>query len=372
MEFNLMAIFAYKNLSPCKILISVPTNTFTRTMASTNHFQCIFLAFLFVLGVLSSQASSRILNEQTMLDMHEQWMTRHGRVYKDTEEKNARFQVFKDNLQHINSFNEGVDRGYKLGVNKFADLTNEEFRASHTGYKRQPTKETFVSKPTSFRYVNLTDAPTTVDWRNQGAVTPIKDQSQCGCCWAFSAVAAVEGINKITNSNLLSLSEQELVDCNTDNGGCGGGFMDTAFQFIQNNGLTSEDNYPYIAQDNTCDSTKAATSVVQITGYEDVPPSNEQALLQAVARQPVSVAIEGGGQNFHFYQSGVFSGPCGTKLDHAVTIIGYGTTTDGTNYWLVKNSWGSSWGENGYMKIDRDAVAEGRCGIALKASYPTM
>ncbi|KAI8000111.1 Ananain [Camellia lanceoleosa] len=107
-----------------------------------------------------------------MLDMHEQWMTRHGRVYKDTEEKNARFQVFKDNLQHINAFNEGVDRGYKLGVNKFADLTNEEFRASYTGYKRHPTKETFVSKPTSFQYVNLIDVPTTVDWRNQGASIP--------------------------------------------------------------------------------------------------------------------------------------------------------------------------------------------------------
>ncbi|THF98869.1 zingipain-2-like [Camellia sinensis] len=368
-----MAIFAYKNLSPRKILASVPTNTFTHTMASTNHFQCIFLAFLFVLGVLSSQASSRTLNEQTILEIHEQWMTRHGRVYKDTEEKNARFQVFKDNLQHINAFNEGVDRGYKLGVNQFVDLTNEEFRASHTGYSRQPTNETFVSKPTSFRYANLTDVPTTVNWQKEGAVTPVKDQGQCGCCWAFSAVAAVEGIYQITTRNLISLSEQELVDCNVDSRGCSGGSMDTAFQFIQqNNGLTSEDNYPYIAQDNTCDSTKTATSVVQITGYNYVPSSNEQALRQAVAQQPISVAIDSSGQNFQLYSSGVFAGPCGTNLDHAVTIIGYGTTTDGTNYWLVKNSWGSNWGENGYMKIERDVVAEGRCGIALQASYPTM
>ncbi|KAL7225668.1 hypothetical protein ACSBR1_020930 [Camellia fascicularis] len=342
-------------------------------MASTNHFQSIFLAFVFVLGVLSSQASSRILNEQTMLEMHEQWMTRHGRVYKDTEEKNARFQVFKDNVQFINAFNEGVDRGYKLGLNQFLDLTDEEFRASHTGYQRQPTKETFVSKPTSFRYANLTDVPTTFDWRNIGAVTPVKDQGNCGCCWAFSTVAAVEGINQITTSNLISLSEQELVDCNVDNHGCGGGFMDKAFQFIQqNNGLTSEDNYPYIAQVNTCDSTKAATSVVQITGYGDVPPSDERALLQAVANQPVSVAIEGSGPFFKGYGSGVFAGPCGTQLDHAVTIIGYGTTTDGINYWLVKNSWGSTWGENGYMRIRRDVVAEGLCGIAMHASYPTM
>ncbi|KAI7992596.1 Senescence-specific cysteine protease SAG12 [Camellia lanceoleosa] len=341
-------------------------------MASTNHFQSIFLAFVFVLGVLSSQASSRILNEQTMIEMHEQWMTRHGRVYKDTEEKNARFQVFKDNVQYINAFNEGVDRGYKLGLNQFSDLTNEEFRASHTGYKRQPTKETFVSKPTSFRYANLTDVPTTFDWRNQGAVTSVKDQGTCECCWAFSAVAAVEGINQITTSNLISLSEQELVDCNVDNGGCKPGSMDIAFQFIQQNGLTSEDNYPYNAKVNPCDSTKAANSVVQITGYGDVPRNNEQALLQAVANQPVSVGIEGTGPSFQNYMNGVFTGPCGTQLDHAVTIIGYGTTTDGINYWLVKNSWGSTWGENGYMRIERDVVAEGRCGIAMQASYPIM
>ncbi|CAL5408977.1 unnamed protein product [Camellia sinensis] len=324
-------------------------------MASTNHFQCIFLAFLFVLGVLSSQASSRLLNEQTMLQMHEQWMARHGRIYKDVEEKNTRFQVFKGNVQHINAFNEGVDRAYKLHVNQFADLTDEEFRASHTGYKKQPTKVTSNSKPTSFRYANVTDVPATIDWREKGAVTSVKDQGE-GCCWAFSAVAAMEGINQLKNGNLISLSEQELVDCNVDNNGCGG-----------------EDNYPYVGQDGTCDSTQATNSAAMITGYEDVSSNNEQALLQAVANQPISVAIEGSGSDFKFYSSGVFTGNCGTNLDHAVTIIGYGATSDGTKYWLVKNSWGSGWGENGYMKIKRDIAAnEGLCGIAMQASYPIV
>ncbi|GMP73862.1 hypothetical protein CsSME_00031463 [Camellia sinensis var. sinensis] len=294
-----------------------------------------------------------------MLEMHEQWMARHGRIYKDVEEKNTRFQVFKDNVQHINAFNEGVDRAYKLHVNQFADLTDEEFRASRTGYKKQPTKVTSISKPTSFRYANVTDVPPTIDWREKGAVTPVKNQGQCGCCWAFSAVAAMEGINQLKNGNLISLSEQELVD---------------SFQFIkQNNGLTTEDNYPYVGQDGTCDNTQVTTSAAMITGYEDVASNNEQALLQAVANQPISVAIEGSGSDFKFYSSGVFTGNCGTNLDHAVTIIGYGATSDGTKYWLVKNSWGSGWGENGYMKIKRDVAAnEGLCGIAMQASYPIV
>ncbi|KAF5943429.1 hypothetical protein HYC85_017506 [Camellia sinensis] len=158
-------------------------------MASTNHFQCIFLAFLFVLGVLSSQASSRLLNEQTMLEMYEQWM--------DTS-CNAFTRMLKRRIH-------GVDRAYKLCVNQFADLTDEEFRASHTGYKKQPTKVMSTSKPTSFRYANVTDVPTTIDWREKGAVTPVKHQGQCGCCWAFSAVAAMEGINQLKNGNLISL-----------------------------------------------------------------------------------------------------------------------------------------------------------------------
>ncbi|CAL5385351.1 unnamed protein product [Camellia sinensis] len=258
-------------------------------MASTNHFQCIFLAFLFALGVLSSQASSRLLNEQTMIEMHEQWMA-----------------LFKDNVQHINAFNAGVDRAYKLHVNQFANLTDEEFRASHTGYKKQPTKVTSISKPTSFRYANVTDVPATIDWREKGAVTPVKDQGQCGCCWAFSTAAAVEGINQLKNGNLISLPEQELVDCNVDNNGCGG-----------------EGNYPYVGQDSTCDSTQATTSAAMITGYENVSSNNEQALLQAVPNQPISVAIEVSGFDFKFYSSGVFIGNCGTNLDHVVTIIGW-------------------------------------------------
>ena len=195
-----------------------------------------------------------------------------------------------------------------------------------------------------------------------------------GCCWAFSAVAATEGINKLKTGTLISLSEQELVDCDTKgvDQGCEGGLMDDAFKFIiKNGGLTTEAQYPYKGADGTCNAKAAANHAATISGYEDVPANNEQALKNAVANQPVSVAIDASGSDFQFYKSGVFTGSCGTELDHGVTAVGYGVS-DGTKYWLVKNSWGAEWGEEGYIRMQRDvAAAEGLCGIAMQASYPT-
>ncbi|KDP38777.1 hypothetical protein JCGZ_05113 [Jatropha curcas] len=195
------------------------------------------------------------------------------------------------------------------------------------------------------------------------------------CCWAFSAVAAMEGITKLSTGKLISLSEQELVDCDTsgEDQGCEGGLMDDAFGFIKKNGgLTTEANYPYQGTDDTCNTKKAADKAAKINGYEDVPANSEQALLKAVANQPVSVAIDASGSAFQFYSGGVFTGDCGTELDHGVTAVGYGTSDDGTKYWLVKNSWGTSWGENGYIRMERDIDAkEGLCGIAMEPSYPT-
>ena len=196
-----------------------------------------------------------------------------------------------------------------------------------------------------------------------------------GCCWAFSAVAAMEGITQLTTGKLISLSEQELVDCDTKgvDQGCQGGLMDNAFQFIQHNhGLTTEANYSYMGVDGTCNANEEANDAAKITGYEDVPANSEQALLKAVANQPVSVAIDAGGFEFQFYSTGVFTGPCGTSLDHGVTAVGCEVSNDGTKYWLVKNSWGTQWGEEVYIQMQRDVAAkEGLCGIAMEASYPT-
>ncbi|KHN27806.1 Vignain [Glycine soja] len=311
---------------------------------------------------------SRNLHEASMSERHEQWMKKYGKVYKDAAEKQKRLLIFKDNVEFIESFNAAGNKPYKLGINHLADQTNEEFVASHNGYKHKASHS-----QTPFKYENVTGVPNAVDWRENGAVTAVKDQGQCGSCWAFSTVAATEGIYQITTSMLMSLSEQELVDCDSVDHGCDGGYMEGGFEFIiKNGGISSEANYPYTAVDGTCDANKEASPAAQIKGYETVPANSEDALQKAVANQPVSVTIDAGGSAFQFYSSGVFTGQCGTQLDHGVTAVGYGSTDDGTQYWIVKNSWGTQWGEEGYIRMQRGTDAqEGLCGIAMDASYPT-
>ncbi|KAI9120095.1 hypothetical protein K1719_009064 [Acacia pycnantha] len=326
---------------------------------------------LVLLGMLAFQASSRILQEASMQERHEQWMIQHGRVYKDIQEKEKRFNIFKQNVEYIEGFNRDGTKPYKLGLNQFADLTNEEFTTSRNRFKGHMCSS--ITRTPSFKYENVSGVPSSVDWRQQGAVTPIKNQGECGCCWAFSAVAATEGITKLSTGKLISLSEQELVDCDTGvDQGCEGGLMDDAFKFIiKNNGINSEADYPYKGVDGSCNANEEGNHVASIKGYEDVPANSEQALQKAVVNQPVSVAIDASGSDFQFYKSGIFTGSCGTELDHGVTAVGYGVN-DSSEYWLVKNSWGTEWGEEGYIRMQRNVDAqEGLCGIAMQASYPT-
>ncbi|EEF39859.1 senescence-specific cysteine protease SAG39 [Ricinus communis] len=343
-------------------------------MALLLHNKLVLMAMLLV-TLWASQSWSRSLHEASMELRHKTWMTQYGRVYKGNVEKEKRFKIFKENVEFIESFNNNGNKPYKLGINAFTDLTNEEFRASHNGYTMSMSSHQSSYRTKSFRYENVTAVPPSLDWRTKGAVTHIKDQGQCGCCWAFSAVAAMEGITKLSTGTLISLSEQELVDCDTSgmDQGCEGGLMDDAFEFIiENNGLTTEANYPYEGVDGSCNTRKAANHAAKITGYENVPAYDEEALRKAVANQPVSVAIDAGESAFQHYSSGIFTGDCGTELDHGVTVVGYGTSDDGTKYWLVKNSWGTSWGEDGYIRMERDIDAkEGLCGIAMEPSYPT-
>ncbi|PHT41774.1 Cysteine proteinase RD21a [Capsicum baccatum] len=321
-------------------------------------------------GDLGTTQHHRTVDE--VKGLYESWIVKHGKNYNAIGEKERRFDIFKDNLRFIDDHN-AEKRPYKLGLNRFSDLTNEEYRAMYIG-GRLDRKTRLLKKPKSQRYAFKAgeELPGSVDWREKGAVAPVKDQGQCGSCWAFSTVGAVEGINQIVTGELISLSEQELVDCdNSYNQGCNGGLMDYAFEFIKNNGgIDTEDDYPYHARDGICDSNRKNARVVSIDGYEDVPENDEKSLMKAVSKQPVSVAIEAGGRAFQHYSSGVFTGHCGTQLDHGVVTVGYGTE-DGADYWIVRNSWGPNWGESGYIRLERNfANSTGKCGIAIEPSYP--
>ncbi|KAK8575181.1 hypothetical protein V6N12_062857 [Hibiscus sabdariffa] len=324
-----------------------------------------------VCGAMASAMPS-MLDEAIVAEKYKQWMVQHGRTYEMQEDETMRFQIFRNNLEFIENFNNMGNQTYKLSTNEFADLTNEEFLTFFAGYRLSARKVSFKTK--RFRYENLTNVPHSIDWRKKGAVTKIKDQGSCASCWAFSAVAAVEGAVKIKTGKLFSLSEQQLVDCarTQDTQGCNCGWMDDGFEYIaKNQGLAKESKYPYTAKDRNCSRRKSAVRAAKIVGYEDVPRDNEKALLKAASQQPVAVAIDCTGHGFQFYSGGVYGGPCRTDLNHAVTVVGYGTSEDGIKYWLVKNSWGKSWGENGYMRIKRDVRSKkGLCGIAKKPSYP--
>lgn len=332
---------------------------------------------LFVLAFIAAESipftEKDLASEESLWDLYERWRSHHT-VSRDLNEKRKRFNVFKENVRFIHEFNK-KDKLYKLRLNRFGDMTKDEFRRTFAGSRIDHHRK-FRGCPQGiggFMHEKTGDLPASVDWREKGAVTPVKDQGQCGSCWAFSTVVSVEGINQITTNDLLSLSEQELVDCdNIDNNGCDGGMMDNAFDFIQKNGgITTEADYPYNAREHNCDATKENSHIVVIDGHEKVPANDEEALMKAVANQPVSVGIEASGQTFQFYSEGVFTGDCGKELDHGVAVVGYGTTQDGTKYWIVKNSWGADWGEKGYIRMERGiSAAEGLCGIAMEASYP--
>lgn len=301
---------------------------------------------------------------------------RFNKFYDSEKELTERFEIYKENMISIIKHNLDKTENYTLAVNKFTDLTPAEFKkyVVGSGIIQQNLRS---SSPCSLYSYNNLKVPDAVDWRSEGAVTPVKDQGQCGSCWSFSATGAMEGAWSIARGELVSLSEEQLVECSKKYGnlGCKGGLMDNAFQYAMDNGMCQESDYPYTSSTGSAGLCKSSCEPdVTINACSDVPPNNQLALKEAVSLGPVSIAIEADQRIFQSYSSGVItSETCGTNLDHGVLIVGYGTE-NGVKYWLVKNSWSDSWGDEGYVKIERSDSTndEGICGVAMQPSFPIV
>lgn len=340
--------------------------------------QSILFMSMFLVGMSVSHLSEA---KSTNIEEHEKWKefvdyTRRYKKHYDLNEMSIRFDVYQKNVEHIAKHNMDRSHSYKLGINQYADMTEEEFRvASMKGCYIPLVSETLFSKLfhtcEPFTHEKSNSTPSNIDWRNKGAVTSVKNQEQCGSCWSFSATGAMEGAHQIATGELINLSEQQLVDCSGSYGnkGCNGGVMSNAFEYGIDKGMCSAQDYPYDARMGICEKCDV---VAKFDTCYNVEKNNELALKQAVALGPVSVAIEADTSIFQLYKSGVInSTSCGTQLDHGVLIVGYGTENN-KDYWLVKNSWGNTWGEEGYVKIARsnNSNSPGICGIAMTPSFP--
>jgi len=329
---------------------------------------------LFVIICCIAVASSASIS-----DDFRNFKAKFNKAYKNEAENDYRMKVFADNLEKINRHNEEAAAGkhtFTLGVNQFADLTIHEWRETLT-FKGFQDQNQF-GRPKSSMKEKLVDIPDSIDWRDEGYVTPVKDQGACGSCWAFSTTGSMEGAIKKATGELVSLSEQNLVDCDDMDEGCNGGFMENAFPWIiSNGGINTEEDYPYRSNPNPIECAFDANKpTYTIKEFHEILKNDESDLTERIATEgPISVGIDAGQFSFQFYQEGVYYDPnCGTtdaELNHAVLAVGYGVEIkidyDQPFYW-VKNSWGTNWGDNGYIKMARNR--DNACGIATDACYP--
>eukprot|EP01083_Nonionella_stella_P156716 507833_1 len=317
------------------------------------------------------------------------WKKEFGKTYDSLEQEGRAFITFLDNWKMINDFNIADERSFTLRMNQFSDLNADDFQVYVHGHKGSCLKKRSVQqramKPVTAQKTSTT--PDAVDWTNvngKSYVTPVKNQGQCGSCWAFSTTGSIESRTAIANGQtddaIVSLSEKQLIDCSVSYGnyGCQGGWMDDAFKYvIASGGLCSEEEYPYSPTDTErCKAKACGTKYDAISSYTNVTADSETSLEAAVTEGPVSIAIDAGSSAFQFYSGGVVDGSCGDYLNHGVLVVGYGTDSDsGKKFWKVKNSWGDSWGEDGYVLLCRDCYANdgaGECGILMMPSFPVI
>jgi len=342
-----------------------------------------------VLLVLALAFASCLFHETTAISFYEvvaeqweTWKVTHDKDYADPMAEKFRLKIFMENQAKIARHNAKAHEGQKsyfLKMNNYGDLLHHEFLGQMNGFDYDAKKLLRATghkgqEPVTWIEPANAHFNKTVDWRKEGAVTPVKDQGQCGSCWAFSTTGSLEGQHFRKTGQLIELSEQNLVDCSSrfGNNGCNGGLMDNAFRYIKaNGGVDTEGSYPYEGVEEECHFNPANVGETD-KGFVDIPQGSEKALKKAVASVgPVSVAIDASHETFQFYSHGVYDEPeCDPEgLDHGVLVVGYGTE-DGQDYWLVKNSWSEKWGDQGYIKMSRNK--DNQCGIASCASYPLV
>jgi C1A family cysteine protease len=343
----------------------------------------LFTTFFSVYGnentlLRGSVFSKNIHDREYYENKFHDWISQYKVIINDNNKFNHMLSNFANNDDMIEAHN-SKGLSYELGHNQYSHLSFEEFKDYiKLGLDRiAPETESAYSVIDS--NLNVSALPASVDWTTKGAVTGVKDQGNCGSCWSFSATGALEGAYQIKYGTLISFSEQNLVSCDTIDSACNGGLMDNAFSWTKSNGgLCTESGYPYTSgttgQKGTCLTTCAKNTAVAPKSFTDVAKNSDSALMTALALQPVSVAIQANQPAFQLYKSGVLTGTCGTNLDHGVLAVGYGKWTDGTDYYKVKNSWGTSWGMSGYILIQRGNPQRcGECGILCgPPSYPNL
>jgi C1A family cysteine protease len=299
----------------------------------------------------------------------EDFKAQYGKFYNGDDEESKRHEIFNANVEFINAENT-KGHSYTLGVGPFADLTAEEFTATRLGYKKEES-DSPVLDTHSWQGEELADS---LDWTTKGAVTKIKDQGQCGSCWAFSTTGALESGYQISSGQLVSLSEQQYVDCDgLPNLGCMGGQMSSALKWAEKHDICTESSYPYTAKGGLLSSCKSSGCSVglksgSVTGVKNLNRGSDADLKSALQQQPISIAIEADQNIFQHYTGGVITGKCGTNTDHGVLLVGYGTD-GGNDYWKVKNSWGESWGESGFVRL---VQGKNQCGINSGPNYPVF